>query len=61
MKTLNRRKFFDKITKGAIGVALINSLPLSLFAKTKKNVVSNVRISIHNNAVKRNNRIVKNV
>ncbi len=60
MKSLTRRTFFDRITKSAIGAALISSLPLSLFAKSKKKI-SKVKVSIHNKAVKRNNRIVNNV
>ncbi|MGD8779353.1 MAG: hypothetical protein PVH88_10380 [Ignavibacteria bacterium] len=60
MKSLNRRKFFDRITKGALGAALIASLPVSLLGK-QKNKINNVKVDIHKSAVKRNNRIAGNV
>ena len=60
MKNLNRRKFFDRITKGTLGALVLGSFPVSLFSKPKKKV-SKVKVNIHKSAVKRNNRIANNV
>ncbi|MEE9429879.1 MAG: hypothetical protein V3V16_02495 [Melioribacteraceae bacterium] len=47
---LGRRRFFNKISLGAVGVVLLSSYPFKLFAKNRKKVT----VKIHPNSVKRN-------
>jgi len=52
--TLDRRKFFSRISIGAFGALLISSFPFKFFAKGKKKTVKKVYVKIHPNSVKRN-------
>lgn len=57
---LERRKFFGKLGKGAIGAFLLGLLPLSFWHKeknaeqTKQNPQSKMKVAINPMAVKRN-------
>ena len=51
---LDRRKFFGKVSMGAVGVFLLSSFPFKLFAKWKKRNIKKVYVKIHPNSVKRN-------
>ena len=48
----SRRKFFNKITIGFAGLALVGLIPKVLFAKKKR--LSGIKVNIHPDAVKRN-------
>lgn len=54
MKELNRRKFFNRISIGALGAILLSSLPFNLFGKTRNKNVKKVKVKINPSSVKRN-------
>lgn len=53
MKNINRRKFFGKVSLGAIGAVLL-STPLQILAKRKRNLPSKINIKLNKSSVKRN-------
>ena len=50
---LDRRRFFNKISLGAIGTILLSAYPIKLLAGSKKNI-KKVTVKIHPKSVKRN-------
>ncbi len=50
---LDRRKFFNKISLGAVGAILLSTFPFKLLAGSKKNI-KKVSVKIHPKSVKRN-------
>lgn len=55
MSIINRRKFFNKVSIGAIGAAFLSAFPLNLLGKNKSENFSKIEVKIHPNSVKRNN------
>ena len=49
----NRRSFLKTIGKGAIGAAILSSLPFNLFAGKKTKKKNSIKVKIHPQAVKR--------
>lgn len=54
MEKLDRKKFFSFITKGALAVSFISSVPVKYLSSLKKASEKNINIKIHPEAVKRN-------
>jgi len=54
MSTLNRRKFFNKISLSTIGTLFLSSIPFNLFGSEKKKSFKNIKVKIHPDSVKRN-------
>jgi len=52
INNLDRRRFFNKISLGAVGAVLLSSYPFKLFAGSKN--TKKVIVKIHPNSVKRN-------
>ncbi|MCP5063130.1 MAG: hypothetical protein GY936_11795 [Ignavibacteriae bacterium] len=50
---LDRRRFFNKISLGAVGAILLSAFPFKLLAGSKKNI-KKVSVKIHPKSVKRN-------
>lgn len=59
MKEIGRRKFFSRISMGAIGTLLLSFNPLNVFGKTNKHNFGKVIVKIHPNSVKRNKKVSK--
>ncbi len=53
MKSLNRRKFFNMLSLGAIGTMLLNT-SLKMFIPKRHNIPSNIKVKLNPNSVKRN-------
>ncbi len=54
MKELNRRKFFSKLSIGALGTIVFSMFPLNIIGKSKSKNITKVKVKIHPNSVKRN-------
>ncbi|MBK7106435.1 MAG: hypothetical protein IPH62_14235 [Ignavibacteriae bacterium] len=54
MSSINRRKFFNKISLSAIGTLFLSSFPLNIFGTEKKKSFKNIKVKIHPDSVKRN-------
>ena len=54
MNIIDRRKFFNKVSLGAIGTILLSSFPLNLLGQTKKKSFKSIKIEIPQHSVKRN-------
>ena len=48
----NRREFFSKITKGIAGITLLSIIHSKVFSRSRRGL-KNVKVRIHDNAVKR--------
>ena len=53
MKNIGRRKFFNRISLGAIGTLLLSSYPLNILAQKKNKFSSDIKVKLHPNSVKR--------
>ncbi len=51
---LDRRKFFSRISIGALGAVILSSFPFKIFGKGKKRNIKKVYVKIHPSSVKRN-------
>jgi hypothetical protein len=59
IKSIKRREFFSRLSKGLAGILLLNSIPVKVFgrkSKTKSSPDKKVKVLIHPLAVKRNNK-----
>lgn len=54
MKSIGRRKFFNKLSLGAIGTAVLSVMPSNLFAKKKHSLPLNIKVKLHPSSIKRN-------
>ena len=54
MNNFGRRKFFNKLSLGAIGTVVLSVLPSNLFGKKKHSLPSNIKVNLHPSSVKRN-------
>ena len=54
MNIIDRRKFFNKLSLGAVGAILLSFSPMKLLAKKKNNLPDKINIKLHPNSVRRN-------
>ncbi len=54
MSIINRRKFFNKISIGAVAAFVLSNIPSKLFGSYKKKDIKNIKVKIHPDSVKRN-------
>jgi len=54
MSNLDRRKFFNKISLGALGLMIFSTFPLNLLGQKKRRSFKNIKIKLNPHSVKRN-------
>lgn len=54
MSSFGRRKFFNKLSLGALGTMVLSVLPSNLFGKKKHELPSNIKVKLHPSSIKRN-------